>query len=140
MERYALTLLMLLCSVLEEKSRLLTASLAPQTIHIHYTGIIDVTNEMRRILGRSVNAKTTDFGSSFIHVSFETGSIRYKSLEQALFVGSGRFIIDERGLTVEYRISKVCKGLGAAAEDPEAAPVEGDNAGGAQAETSRPSA
>lgn len=38
--------------------------------------------------------------------------MRYKSLEQALFVGSGRFVIDERGLTVEYRISKVCKGPG----------------------------
>ncbi|OCT52133.1 hypothetical protein CLCR_09192 [Cladophialophora carrionii] len=140
MERYALTLLMLLCSVLEKRSRLLTTGPALQTIHIHYTGIIDITNEMRRILGRSANAKTTDFGSSFIQVSFETGSMRYKSLEQALFVGSGRFIIDERGLTVEYRISKVCKGLGAAAEDTEAAPVGGENAGEGQADTSRPGA
>jgi hypothetical protein len=65
--------------------------------------------------------------------------MRYKSLEQALFVGSGRFIIDERGLTVEYRISKVCKGLGAAAEDTEAAPVGLDDAGGSDAGTSNPS-
>jgi hypothetical protein len=43
--------------------------------------------------------------------------MRYKCLEQALFVGSGRFVIDERGLTVEYRISKVCKGAGAAQEN-----------------------
>ncbi|EXJ71319.1 uncharacterized protein A1O5_05125 [Cladophialophora psammophila CBS 110553] len=87
---------------------------ALQTIHIHYTGIVDITNEMRRILGRSVNAKSTEFGNS---LSFETGSMRYKALEQALFVGAGRFIVGEGGLTVEYRISKVCKGPGAAGED-----------------------
>jgi len=27
-----------------------------QTIHMHYTGIRDITNEMRRILRRSANA------------------------------------------------------------------------------------
>ena len=54
--------------------------------------------------------------AAVIQVTFETGSMRYKSLEQALFVGSGRFVIDERGLTVEYRISKVCKGPGPAVE------------------------
>jgi len=96
-----------------------------ETIHIHYTGIVDINNEMRRILGRSVNAKTTEFGSSFIQVTFETGSMRYKSLEQALFVGSGRFVIDERGLTVEYRISKVCKGPGVPNEDTAGGTDEG---------------
>ncbi|KIX95231.1 uncharacterized protein Z520_09148 [Fonsecaea multimorphosa CBS 102226] len=35
-----------------------------QTIHIHYTGIVDITNEMRRILGLSANAKSTEFGNS----------------------------------------------------------------------------
>jgi len=83
-----------------------------QTIHMHYTGILDITNEMRRILGRSANAQSTEFGNSFIQVSFETGSMRYKALEQALFVGAGRFIVDEGGLKAEYRISKVCKGIG----------------------------
>jgi hypothetical protein len=36
----------------------------PQTIHMHYTGILDITNEMRRILGRSANAQSTEFGNS----------------------------------------------------------------------------
>lgn len=36
--------------------------------------------------------------------------MRYKALEQALFVGAGRFIVGDGGLTAEYRISKVCKG------------------------------
>ena len=42
--------------------------------------------------------------------------MRYKALEQALFVGAGRFIVGEGGLTVEYRISKLCAGQGAAGE------------------------
>ncbi len=46
-----------------------------------------------------------------INVSFETGSLRYKSLEQSLFVGAGRFILEDGELKAEYRISKVCKGV-----------------------------
>lgn len=103
-----------------------------QTIHIHYTGIIDINNEMRRILGMSPNAASTDFGSSctlstsiargseadlvsapvVMHVTFETGASRFKPLEEAIFVGAGRFILDETGLSAEYRISQVCKGIG----------------------------
>ena len=77
-----------------------------------------------------------------IQVTFETGSMRFKSLEQALFVGAGRFIVDERGLTVEYRISKVCKGAGAASEDAaagEAATAAADD-GSRGGETSNPAA
>jgi hypothetical protein len=40
-----------------------------QTIHISYTGIVDITNEMRRILGRSSNARSTDFGNSCMSLS-----------------------------------------------------------------------
>ena len=40
--------------------------------------------------------------------------MRYRALEQALFVGSGRFILSDEGLRVEYRISKVCGGSGGA--------------------------
>ncbi|KAJ9607477.1 hypothetical protein H2200_007555 [Cladophialophora chaetospira] len=64
-------------------------------------------------------------GDQYGEVTFETGSMRYKSLEQALFVGSGRFVIDERGLTVEYRISKVCKGPGVPDEDTAGAGSDG---------------
>ncbi len=51
-----------------------------------------------------------------IHITFETGAMRYRALEQALFVGSGRFILTDEGLKVEYRISKVCAGPGGAEE------------------------
>ena len=68
---------------------------------------------------------TVSSTATVIQVTFETGSMRYKSLEQALFVGSGRFVIDERGLTVEYRISKVCKGPGVPNEDTAGGTDEG---------------
>lgn len=53
-----------------------------QTIHIHYTGIVDITNEMRRILGRSANASSTAFGTSCkcIHVSQSPHSTRFAAL------------------------------------------------------------
>ena len=60
-----------------------------------------------------------------IQVSFETGSIRYKALEQSLFVGAGRFIVDGSGLKVEYRISKVSKGPGPDASDEAVAAESG---------------
>lgn len=51
---------------------------------------------------------------SVIHVTFETGSMRYKALEQGVFVGAGRFVLEDGDLKVEYRISRVCKGGGLA--------------------------
>ncbi|EXJ77669.1 hypothetical protein A1O3_09898 [Capronia epimyces CBS 606.96] len=96
------------------KSDLVFVDLHGESIHVHYTGIVDITTEVRRILGRSANARSTDF---VIQVSFETGSMRYKSLEQALFVGAGRFVIKDGALSVEYRISKVCKGEASAQEE-----------------------
>ena len=51
-----------------------------------------------------------------IHVTFETGSMRYKALEQGVFVGAGRFVLEDGDLKVEYRISQVCKGGGLAGE------------------------
>lgn len=44
-----------------------------------------------------------------IHVTFETGCERYKELETGVFVGAGRFVIDESQgkLWSEYRVSKV---------------------------------
>lgn len=46
---------------------------------------------------------------SVIHVTFETGCERYRVLETGVFVGAGRFVIDEREakLWSEYRVSRV---------------------------------
>jgi len=42
------------------------------------------------------------------HVTFETSSPELKPLETKVFVGSGRFIVEQgQPLTVEYKISEV---------------------------------
>lgn len=41
------------------------------------------------------------------HVTFETDSPEFRLLEQRIYVGNGRFIVDDEGLTVEYKISQV---------------------------------
>jgi Protein of unknown function (DUF3237) len=98
-------------------------------IYLKYYGVIDITPELSAILGGSQQSKTTDFGNSctkhqsgvpslllttliVIHVTFESGSERYKELETGVFVGAGRFVIetDRPGVGVEYKISKVVKG------------------------------
>ena len=43
-------------------------------------------------------------------MTFESGCERYKSLETGIFVGAGHFVIDERGLSSEYKVSKVIAG------------------------------
>ncbi len=42
-----------------------------------------------------------------INVTFESGCERFQELERGIFVGSGRFVVDERGLTSEYKVSQV---------------------------------
>ncbi len=43
-------------------------------------------------------------------MTFESGCERYKSLETGVFIGAGHFVIDERGLSSEYKVSKVVAG------------------------------
>ncbi|KAI9871043.1 MAG: hypothetical protein M1830_003504, partial [Pleopsidium flavum] len=50
-------------------------------IYINYTGVVDITPELGAILGGSPDAKTTDFGNSFIEMRFETGEEKLKDLE-----------------------------------------------------------
>ena len=45
--------------------------------------------------------------AAVITVSFESGCEKFQSLERGIFVGAGRFVIDERGLTSEYKVSQV---------------------------------
>ncbi|KAL8678489.1 MAG: hypothetical protein Q9186_005159 [Xanthomendoza sp. 1 TL-2023] len=80
-------------------------------IYIHYTGVIDITPAVGAVLSGSPEAKTTEFGGSFIHMTFETGDEALKELETGVFVGAGRFVVEkDRPVTVEYRISKVAQG------------------------------
>lgn len=88
-------------------------------IYIKYKGIIEITSELSNILGGSIHSKSTDFGHSFIHVEFETGCNRYKELEMSLFVGAGRFVVDERKgrVSVEYKLSRIMSNVQLARSD-----------------------
>ena len=45
---------------------------------------------------------------SVVHFTFETGDEKLKALENGVFVGAGRFVLEtDRPITVEYRISRV---------------------------------
>ena len=59
-------------------------------------------------------------------MTFESGCERYKSLETGVFVGAGHFVVDERGLSSEYKVSKV----DVAGSDPEAVSSGGGGGGG----------
>ncbi|KAL2042816.1 hypothetical protein N7G274_004576 [Stereocaulon virgatum] len=80
-------------------------------VYLNYTGVVDITPELGAILGGSPDAKTTDFGNSFIEMRFETGDEKLKGLELGTFVGAGRFRVQQgKPVVAEYKLSKVVKG------------------------------
>lgn len=77
-------------------------------ISYKYSGIIELEPGNIAVLSGSKDAKTTEFGHVLTHILFETGSEDLKLLEQKVYVGSGRFIIEEgKAPVVEYKISEV---------------------------------
>jgi RNA polymerase I-specific transcription initiation factor RRN6 len=75
-----------------------------------YKGIVVLTPGVKAVLGGAADAKTTEFGDSFVTFSFETGSEKYKDLQNGTYVAAGRFVVGEEakgGVIVEYRVSKV---------------------------------
>ncbi|KAF8464426.1 hypothetical protein BDZ91DRAFT_255816 [Kalaharituber pfeilii] len=73
---------------------------------------INVDNDNRRsrldVKIRHENASTVPFGNAVNFGQFQTGDVRYKSLENDFFVGSGRFVKNDNGtFSVEYHVSKV---------------------------------
>jgi len=86
-------------SVLTEKSGAI--------ISYAYTGIIKLTPEIIAVLTGSPSAKTTGFGNIAAHVSLETGDESLRALEEKVFVGSGRFIVEPGRIVVEYKVSEV---------------------------------
>ena len=41
------------------------------------------------------------------HVTFHTGAEELRLLEQRLYVGNGRFVLEDGKLIVEYKISQI---------------------------------
>ncbi|OBT83547.1 hypothetical protein VE02_07788 [Pseudogymnoascus sp. 03VT05] len=76
-------------------------------ITLNYTGQIETTEAIFKVLGGAPDAKSTGFGNISTHLTFETGSAELRLLEQKVYVGNGRFIVEDGNLTVEYKVSQV---------------------------------
>ncbi|KAK3328860.1 hypothetical protein B0H66DRAFT_596471 [Apodospora peruviana] len=81
-------------------------------LRFNYTGIINTDVSAGSAAGKiftgSPEAKTTDFGEAFIHATFETGVPELAAIQHKLFVGGGRFILEEgKPTVVEYKLSEV---------------------------------
>ncbi|KFY09258.1 hypothetical protein V491_08298 [Pseudogymnoascus sp. VKM F-3775] len=76
-------------------------------ITLYYTGHVETTEAIVKALTGAPDAKTVDFGNISTHVTFETGSPELRLLEQKIYVGNGRFIVEDGNLIVEYKVSQV---------------------------------
>ncbi|KAL1878636.1 hypothetical protein Daus18300_001911 [Diaporthe australafricana] len=77
-------------------------------VRYRYTGVVDMSSAAGKVLRGEADAATTEFGSVYTHVKFETGHPELKVLENKVFVGSGRFILEAgKPVVVEYKISEV---------------------------------
>lgn len=75
---------------------------------MYYKGNVALTPGVKAVLSGAADASTTDFGDSFVTFSFETGSEKWKELQNGVYVGAGRFVVGEgKGVIVEYRVSRV---------------------------------
>ncbi|KAB8231557.1 hypothetical protein BDV23DRAFT_165695 [Aspergillus alliaceus] len=79
-------------------------------LYLHYTGVLTLTPAEQAVFGGTAPEGSTPFGNLFTHFTFETGDERYKELENRVFVGQGRFNIENGKPIVEYRVSQVLHG------------------------------
>ncbi|KAF2645875.1 hypothetical protein P280DRAFT_442819 [Massarina eburnea CBS 473.64] len=78
---------------------------------MYYKGTVALNAAVKAILSGSSDAKTTEYGDSFVTFTFETGSEKYKELQNGTYVAAGHFVKDGgKGTVVEYKVSKVIKG------------------------------
>lgn len=82
-----------------------------ESLYIHYTGILKIDEAAGKVLTWAKDAKTTNYGDHqwFSGPIIETSSEKFKWVETTLFVGEGRFIVEDGGASeaVEYEIYKV---------------------------------
>lgn len=79
------------------------------TFGVFYTGRIEIDASIGAILSGSPDAKTTEFGKVVTQIKFTAGG-ELEELERECWVGSGRFVVEDDGAWVEYKISKVQAG------------------------------
>ncbi|KAF5006138.1 hypothetical protein FDECE_7476 [Fusarium decemcellulare] len=77
-------------------------------VRFSYNGVVGLMGDEGRVIRGDANATTTGFGNAFVQVRFETDAPGLKPLQDKLYVGSGRFIVEEdKPIIVEYKISEV---------------------------------
>ncbi|CAG7561676.1 unnamed protein product [Fusarium equiseti] len=79
-----------------------------------YNGVVYTEGDEGKVIRGDANATTTGFGNAFVQIRFETDAPGLKVLQDKLYVGSGRFVIEEdKPVIVEYKISefRVCPDL-----------------------------
>ncbi|OJI90837.1 hypothetical protein ASPTUDRAFT_113950 [Aspergillus tubingensis CBS 134.48] len=80
-------------------------------IYLNYTGVCTLLPEVQAVFAGAAPDGSTPFNSAFTHITFETGSERYKELENRVFIAQGRFNIEKgKPTVVEYRVSQVVQG------------------------------
>ncbi|KDN65575.1 hypothetical protein CSUB01_03597 [Colletotrichum sublineola] len=115
-----------------EVSSVLKDKATGAAIRFDYTGTIDVSGPAGTVLKGLPGAKTTDFGDAcecpfsgperrqkiiawpdtdtyvVTHAKFETGHEALREIQNKVYVGSGRFVVEEgKPVVVEYKISEV---------------------------------
>jgi RNA polymerase I-specific transcription initiation factor RRN6 len=91
------------CSLLKNFSRTDDGTV----LAMYYKGTVKLTDGVKAVLSASPDAKTTDYGDSFVTFTFETGSEKYKELQNGTYVAAGHFVTEGKGVVVEYKVSKV---------------------------------
>ncbi|EWZ50950.1 hypothetical protein BFJ63_vAg6537 [Fusarium oxysporum f. sp. narcissi] len=77
-------------------------------LRFSYNGVVNMAGDEGKVIRGDTNATTTGFGNAFVQIRFETDAPGLKLLQDKLYVGSGRFVIEEdRPVIVEYKISEV---------------------------------
>lgn len=79
------------------------------SIYVHYHGVLKVDEAGGKVLDGASDAKSTQYGDQewFASPVIETDDPACKWVETCLFVGQGRFIVDDDGSAVEYQVYKV---------------------------------
>ncbi|PYI00252.1 hypothetical protein BO78DRAFT_402168 [Aspergillus sclerotiicarbonarius CBS 121057] len=80
-------------------------------IYLNYTGVCTLMPEVLAVFAGTSPSGSTPFNTAFTHITFETGSERYKELESRVFVAQGRFNVEQgKPTVVEYHVSQVVQG------------------------------
>ncbi|KAF5535068.1 hypothetical protein FNAPI_12165 [Fusarium napiforme] len=81
-------------------------------LRFSYNGVVNMAGDEGKVIRGDTNATTTGFGNAFVQIRFETDAPGLKLLQDKLYVGSGRFVIEEdRPVIVEYKISEFSESI-----------------------------